>query len=177
MKSNNTAATHTWKQKTPVGTLIISAGPEGVTSVLLNGSKKAEGRDGPASATPPPAQRKVARAFERYFTGDANALDDLEVDLSGVQSEFHRTVLTTLRELAGPGTTVSYGELAAIVGHPGAARAVGSVMARNPVPIILPCHRVLASDGTLGGYGGGLEMKRSLLRIEGVELAALKRRS
>ncbi|MEX1254927.1 MAG: methylated-DNA--[protein]-cysteine S-methyltransferase [Dehalococcoidia bacterium] len=176
MKNNNAAATHTWKQKTPVGTLIISAGPTGVTSVLLNGSMKAAGRDAPASATPP-AQRAIARAFDRYFAGDAHALDGLQVDLSGVQSDFHRRVLTTLRALAGPGTTLSYGELAAVVGHPGAARAVGSVMARNPVPIILPCHRVLASDGTLGGYGGGLEMKRSLLRIEGVDLAAPKRRS
>ena len=176
MNNNTTAATHTWKQKTPVGTLVISAGPDGVCSVLLNGSKKAEGRDGPAPATPPAAQRPIARAFDRYFAGDAHALDDLEVDLSGVQSEFHRKVLTTLRELAGPGTTVSYGELAAVVGHPGAARAVGSVMARNPVPIILPCHRVLASDGALGGYGGGLEMKRSLLRIEGVELPAGRKR-
>jgi methylated-DNA-[protein]-cysteine S-methyltransferase len=178
MKNNNTAAatTNTWKQKTPVGTLVISAGPAGVTSVLLNGSKKATGRDGPASDVPPPAQRKVARAFDRYFAGDAHALDELEVDLSGVESDFHRKVLTTLRGLAGPGTTVSYGELAAVVGHPGAARAVGSVMARNPVPIILPCHRVLASDGTLGGYGGGLGMKRSLLRIEGVEITAGGRR-
>ncbi len=172
MKDNHhTAATHTWKQKTPVGTLIISAGPSGVTSVLLNGTKKAEGRDAPALAAPPATQQKVARAFERYFAGDVRALDTLRVDLSGMTSPFHRTVLTTLRELAGPGATISYGELAAAVGRPGAARAVGSAMARNPVPIILPCHRVLASDGTLGGYGGGLEMKRSLLRLEGVEMA------
>jgi methylated-DNA-[protein]-cysteine S-methyltransferase len=171
MKNNtDTTATQTWKQKTPVGTLIISAGSTGVTSVLLNGSTKAAGRGGDAASAPPPSQRDVARAFDRYFTGDVHALDELDVDLSGVQSEFHRKVLTTLRELAGPGTTVSYGELAAVVGHPGAARAVGSVMARNPVPIILPCHRVLASAGSLGGYGGGLEMKRALLRIEGVEV-------
>lgn len=166
MKANTT--TQTWKQKTPVGMLVISAGAEGVTSVLLSGSKKARGRDSGAADAPPASMRKVARAFDRYFAGDAHALDGLPVDLSSVRSEFHRRVLTTLRELTAPGKTISYGGLAAAVGHLGAARAVGMVMARNPVPIILPCHRVLASDGSLGGYGGGLEMKRALLAIEGV---------
>jgi len=85
-------------------------------------------------------------------------------------------VLTTLREAVPPGATISYGELAELVGHPGAARAVGTTMATNPVPIILPCHRVLASDGTLGGYGGGLDMKRELLGIEGVTISKGRKR-
>jgi len=116
--------------------------------------------------TAPPAFRAVGAAFDSYFSGDAQALDDVPVDLSGVSTEFQRTVLTTLRELVGPGTTITYGELAAAAGRPGAARAVGSAMAHNPVALILPCHRVLASDGSLGGYGGGLDMKRGLLHIE-----------
>jgi methylated-DNA-[protein]-cysteine S-methyltransferase len=89
------------------------------------------------------------------------------VDYSGVENEFQRRVLQTLRQRVGPGKTISYGELAEVVGHPGAARAVGTAMARNPVPIVVPCHRVLASGGGLGGYGGGLDMKKALLRLEG----------
>jgi methylated-DNA-[protein]-cysteine S-methyltransferase len=165
--------THTWTQKSPFGKLIISAGAKGVYSVLLNSSKHA-GRtphmDGLPS-TAPREVRAIGAAFERYFNGNAHALDSIRVDLSDVKGEFQLTVLETLRKLVGAGATMSYGELAAAAGRPGAARAVGYAMAHNPVPLIVPCHRVLASDGTLGGYGGGLEMKRHLLRIEGVQLA------
>jgi O-6-methylguanine DNA methyltransferase len=66
------------------------------------------------------------------------------------------------------GATVSYAELARRVGHPGAARAVGQAVGSNPIPVLIPCHRVVASDGGLGGFGGGLDMKRALLRAEGV---------
>jgi methylated-DNA-[protein]-cysteine S-methyltransferase len=152
-----------WTQLTPFGQLVITAGARGVRQIEF----RSDARTMRSGAVPPPA-RDVARAFERYFAGDAHALDKVRVDLSGVRSDFHRTVLRTLRRLIGPGQTISYGELAAAAGHPGAARAVGTVMANNPLPIIVPCHRVLASDGTLGGYGGGLEMKRGLLTIEGV---------
>jgi methylated-DNA-[protein]-cysteine S-methyltransferase len=157
---------------------MISAGPAGVTSVRLRGSKR---RRRPASedgvrAKAPPECRAIASAFERYFAGDACALDGLSVDLSAVQSEFQRVVLLTLRKLVPAGMTMSYGELAAAAGRPGAARAVGAIMANNPVPLILPCHRVLASDGTLHGYGGGLQMKRSLLAMEGAQLSAKAQR-
>jgi len=161
--------THTWTQKSPFGKLIISAGPTGVHSVLLNGSKHS-GRTPHVDGLPSTAPREfrtVSSAFERYFDGNAHALDTIPIDLSDVKGEFQLTVLETLRALVGPGATMSYGELAAASGRPGAARAVGYAMAHNPVPLIVPCHRVLASDGTLGGYGGGLEMKRALLAIEG----------
>ena len=154
--------TYTWTQKSPFGKLVISAGPTGVYSVLLNGAKHA-GPTPRVERLPSPAPREVraiSSAFERYFAGSAHALDSIPVDLSGVKGEFQLAVLETLRALVGPG----------------AARAVGYAMAHNPVPLIVPCHRVLASDGTLGGYGGGLEMKRRLLRIEGVELASGRRR-
>ena len=163
---------HTWAQQSPYGKLVISAGPDGVSHVQLNGARHA-GRtlysDADESKAPR-AQRAVGAAFERYFAGDAYALERLTVDLSGVRSDFQRAVLRTLRELVKPGMTMSYGELAAAAGHPGAARAVGATMANNPVPLIIGCHRVLASGGTLGGYGGGLDMKRGLLAMEGVQL-------
>ena len=68
------------------------------------------------------------------------------------------------------GTTISYGELAKASGHPGASRAVGGAMATNPIPLLIPCHRVIAADGSIGGFTGGTELKRKLLAIEGVHL-------
>jgi methylated-DNA-[protein]-cysteine S-methyltransferase len=88
---------------------------------------------------------------------------------------FRRDVLDTLRKEVGWGETVSYGELAAMAGSPGAARAVGTIMARNPIPFVIPCHRVIAAGGRIGGYGGtaatqhaNLAIKRTLLAREGV---------
>lgn len=105
----------------------------------------------------------VSRHMSR---GDVD-LSVIPVDLQGV-SLFHRKVLQALRETK-PGEVVTYGELAARVGVPGAARAVGEAMARNPIPLIVPCHRVLASGGGDGGYSalGGLATKFALLRLEG----------
>jgi methylated-DNA-[protein]-cysteine S-methyltransferase len=171
--------TSTWTQPTLFGDLLIEAGAQGVRHVDLNGStRKRSAANGAAAASQPPAALgPIAKAFERYFAGDAHALDGVPVDWSAEANDFRRTVLATLHELVGPGKTISYGELAAAVGHPGAARAVGSAMANNPVPIIVPCHRVLAADGTLGGYGGGLDMKRGLLQIEGIYLPGSRRRA
>lgn len=89
------------------------------------------------------------------------------VDLDGLPP-FRRRALIALRKV-GRGKTISYGALAARVGSPGAARAVGSACANNPVPLWVPCHRVLAGGGKLGGFSGGLDVKRALLRLEGVE--------
>ncbi|MGI6547776.1 MAG: methylated-DNA--[protein]-cysteine S-methyltransferase [Bacillota bacterium] len=93
---------------------------------------------------------------------------DLPLDLTGLTA-FQRSVLNVLRQVAF-GQLTSYGELARAAGYPGAARAVGQVMANNPLPLVIPCHRVLRSDGSLGGFGGGPEMKQRLLRLEGVEV-------
>lgn len=157
---------YTWTQKTTWGALEISATVDGVHHVRLVAGQKRKELDRSA----PMKVRAAAEAFDRFFAGDANALEGVEVDLSSVSNEFQRRVLSTLRKRVGPGKTISYGELAELVGHPGAARAVGTAMARNPVPIVVPCHRVLASNGKLGGYGGGLDMKQTLLRLEGALL-------
>jgi methylated-DNA-[protein]-cysteine S-methyltransferase len=84
-----------------------------------------------------------------------------------VRSDLRRTALTVLRDEVGPGHVVTYGALAARVGHPKAARAIGTACATNPVPIIVPCHRVLPGSGGVGSYGGGPERKRLLLAHEG----------
>ena len=105
----------------------------------------------------------LAERLRRYTRGEAVAFPDA-LDFHSV-SPFQRAVWEATRDIPR-GQTSSYGELAARVGRPGAARAVGQAMAHNPWPIVVPCHRVVASDGRLGGYGGGLDMKERLLRLE-----------
>ncbi|PYQ07053.1 MAG: methylated-DNA--protein-cysteine methyltransferase [Acidobacteria bacterium] len=112
--------------------------------------------------------REARRRLEAYLAGDLEALDAIAVDPGG--TEFQAKVWAALRRIP-PGRTVSYTELAAAVGSPAAVRAVGTANGQNPVPVVIPCHRVVRSDGTLGGYGGGLDRKRWLLDHEKARLA------
>ena len=107
------------------------------------------------------------RQLDEYFAGKRRSFN-LPVDLR-LARDFGRTVLQELARVPY-GELTTYGTLAARAGHPRAARAVGTVMNRNPVPIVLPCHRVVGSTGALVGYGGGLERKRALLELEGALL-------
>jgi len=105
----------------------------------------------------------TARELEEYFAGRRQGFDlPLDLRLSG---GFRREILGRLPRI-GYGQTVSYAAMAATAGRPKASRAVGTACATNPVPIVIPCHRVVRSDGTLGGYLGGLEIKRQLLDLE-----------
>ncbi len=119
----------------------------------------------------PPARRAdplgIRARLSAYFDGDLRALDDLAVVMHG--TEFQRRVWAELRSI-GAGTTISYGELAARVGVRNGARAVGLANGSNPIAIVVPCHRVIGSNGTLTGYGGGIERKLWLLRHEAREL-------
>jgi methylated-DNA-[protein]-cysteine S-methyltransferase len=105
------------------------------------------------------------RELEEYFAGRRRDFD-LATDLR-IEAPFRRTVLDELARVPY-GSTTTYGELARRAGRPRAARAVGVFMNRNPIPIVLPCHRVVGAGGALVGYGGGLDRKESLLRLEGV---------
>jgi methylated-DNA-[protein]-cysteine S-methyltransferase len=107
----------------------------------------------------------AATALERYFSGDLGSLDSLAVEVHG--TPFQQRVWLALRSVK-PGTTRSYSELARQVGAPPAVRAVGAANGANPVAVVLPCHRIIGSNGSLTGYGGGLERKRWLLDHEGV---------
>ena len=102
-----------------------------------------------------------------YFRGESVSFDDQPLDVRG-GTEFQRRVWEATRAIPR-GETCTYGQLAREVGSPGAARAVGQAMARNPWPIIVPCHRVVGHDGRLTGFGGGLKMKHRLLELEAVE--------
>ncbi len=107
----------------------------------------------------------AAAALRRYFSGDVRALD--EVDVSQPGGPFHTRVWAAMRAVP-PGTTVSYGELAARAGEPRAVRAAGSACARNAICLFVPCHRIVRSDGGLGGYYYGLATKKRLLEHERV---------
>ena len=111
----------------------------------------------------------IADALRRYFDGDLAAIADLPVRFDR-GTAFQQEVWAALRTIP-LGETISYAELAEMVGRPTGYRAVGSANGQNPVGIVVPCHRVIASDGTLGGYAGGLDRKRWLLAHEGVVLA------
>jgi len=133
---------------------------------------------GDATADSPSARQaeRASDAFARFLDGALDALFELPIDLED-RPGWDRAVLAAVRTIA-PGTTASYGEVARMVGRAGAARAVGGAVGRNPLGLVVPCHRVIAGDGTLGGYGGGwwggrqagLELKRELLAREGVNL-------
>jgi methylated-DNA-[protein]-cysteine S-methyltransferase len=156
---------------TPIGTLLVVQGERGVVRVgfpeepedaLLAQVAAGLGPRIVASDRELAATRDVISA---YFEGEDERLD-LPVDLALVRSEFRRAALETLRAEIGPGDVVTYGKLAGRLGRPRAARAVGSACATNPVPIIVPCHRVVPGSGGVGSYAGGPERKRKLLEFE-----------
>ena len=139
----------------------------GVLSVVVNGAGAlTHVRFG--AALPEGAERDAGRCADavaqlrEYFAGERTEFD---LPLAPVGSEFQRRVWDELRRV-GYGTTTDYGSLGARIGRPGAARAVGRANALNPIPIVIPCHRVIGAGGSLTGYAGGLEAKRLLLDLE-----------
>ena len=118
----------------------------------------------PGEAAPVGDGGKPGALLAEYFAGDIPALERIEVaDMVG--TPFQRKVWAALRDIPA-GRTVSYGELAAAIGQPTAVRAVGRANGANPVPVVVPCHRVIRTGGALGGYGGGLDRKQWLLEHE-----------
>ncbi len=123
------------------------------------------GRHGLMGVAPPKATANPVRSkLEKYFDGELQALEGLPVMCFG--TDFSRSVWRELRQIPA-GETRSYGEIARNLGRPTACRAVGAANGRNPIAIVVPCHRVIGQDGTLTGYAGGLERKQWLLKHEG----------
>ena len=144
----------------PIGALEIDGTADYVTRVHLCDEEHAPT---PPAADVPAALRLAAEELRAYFAGDLRAFS---VPLRLAGTDFQRRVWAALRAIPF-GQVRTYGEIAAVIGRPGAARAVGMANARNPVAVIVPCHRVIAAGGRLGGYSAGLWRKRWLLRHEG----------
>jgi methylated-DNA-[protein]-cysteine S-methyltransferase len=155
--------------ETPVGPLLMIADKMGVMRVLEFHDKKDRGRPHVAKRFEGATLTQKRNAFghaktlARYFDGDIEAIDDIPTNGKG--TEFQRAVWKALRTIPA-GATMSYGALARQIGKPAAVRAVGLANGANPIAIVVPCHRVIGSDGSLTGYGGGLERKRWLLAHE-----------
>jgi methylated-DNA-[protein]-cysteine S-methyltransferase len=145
---------------TPLGLLRVAFAHEGHDSVLQNLSA----RISPRVLEAPTRLDPVARQLEEFFTGRRRSFD-VALDWS-LSHGFRRTVLEHLNTDIGYGTTTSYATLARLSGSPKAVRAVGTACATNPIPIVVPCHRVIRSDGTVGSYRGGPAAKRVLLDLE-----------
>ena len=155
---------------TPIGTLLVAATDRGLCQISFDPDRGLEELSEAAGRRVLRVPRRIEaarRELDEYFEGRRTEFD-LPLDVSRVP-EFQRVVLHELA-LVPYGEVTTYGALAARVGKPRAARAVGGAMNRNPIPIVLPCHRVIGASGSLTGYGGGLDRKRALLKLEGALL-------
>jgi len=157
---------------TAIGALLVGVSERGVCRITFDPDPERELEQlarlhGPRVLRVSKSVERVRIELDEYLDGRRRHFD-VEPDIR-VVPEFHRVVLEELAQVEY-GSTTTYGALAAKTGHPRAARAVGTVMHRNPVPIVLPCHRVVGANGSLTGYGGGLDRKELLLRLEGAIL-------
>ncbi len=143
----------------PIGTIVVVANAEGIVSLTLTARKKLPRTDEISN----PWLKKAEAALRSYFAGDLRALDALP--FAGKGTRFQERVWAALRTIPA-GTTWSYRELADAVARPKAVRAVGQANKRNPAAFMVPCHRVVSADGTLGGYALGLKVKTWLLNHE-----------
>ncbi len=157
---------------TPIGPLVVVQGERGVLRIAFEGepldrllARVATGV-GPRIVQSDRELVATRDTISAYLEGDDDRLE-LPVDLSLVHGPFRRAVLETLHREVHRGEVVTYGALARQAGNPRAVRATGTACATNPVPIVVPCHRVLPASGRLGSYGGGPERKRALLTLEG----------
>ena len=159
---------------TAIGRCGIAWGDAGIVALQLPAASAAETaarlrKTCPTAAEgpPPPAVAEAIGLVAALLRGEAADLSAIALDMAGVP-DFHRRVYGVAREIP-PGRTLTYGAVAARLGEPGAARAVGRALGRNPFAVIVPCHRVVATGGAMGGFsaGGGVETKRRILAIEG----------
>lgn len=161
---------------TGIGPLLLAATRQGLVNVVFHATDAVRDRalarltsrlgGEPVEDPGSPLLAEPIRQVRAYFAGERRDFE-LPLDWSLI-SGFNRQVLRELASGVPYGTVVGYGDLAERVGQPGAAQAVGVAMGSNPLPVVVPCHRVVESNGGIGGFGGGLEAKRKLLALEGV---------
>ena len=150
--------------QSPIGRLLLTSDGAALTGLFMEPSRKAQSTDGWAEDGTAQPLAAAVRQLTEYFAGTRREFE-LPLRMSG--TAFQQRVWRELREIRY-GETLSYGELARRIGKPSASRAVGLANGRNPISLIVPCHRVIGADGTLTGYGGGLPRKRWLLAHEGL---------
>ncbi|NML86363.1 methylated-DNA--[protein]-cysteine S-methyltransferase [Polaromonas sp.] len=153
----------------PLGNILIAATDRGLAGLWFTENQRYLPFDRAGPVTWPevpehPVLKQVSGQLGEYFAG-RRCHFDVPLDLA-CGTEFQQSVWQALLDIA-PGQTISYGEVSRRIGKPAAVRAVGGAVGRNPVSIIVPCHRVMGSNGSLTGYGGGLDRKTALLRLEG----------
>ena len=161
----------------PIGDLLVAASDRGLAAISFDSEpqdslERLARIAGPRVLRSPRSVDGARRELDQYFEGRRRTFD-LSLDLRALPP-FTLSVLDQLARVPY-GETTTYGALARRVGHPRAARAVGTVMNRNRIPIVLPCHRVVGATGSLTGYAGGLDRKRFLLELEGAEVVAQRR--
>ncbi|MFR9791789.1 methylated-DNA--[protein]-cysteine S-methyltransferase [Streptomyces sp. MB22_4] len=162
--------------ETGIGPLMLAATGHGLVNVVFHATEAVRERalerlasrfgGTPVADPQAPVLAEAIRQLRAYFAGERRDFE-LPLDWSLI-SGFNRQVLRELATGVPYGSVVGYGDLAGRVGQPGGAQAVGAAMGANPLPVVVPCHRVVESDGGIGGFGGGLETKRQLLALEGV---------
>lgn len=148
----------------PLGTMILAASEAGLAGAWFAGQRHVPDCSGWRQAPDHPLLLEAMTQLDDYFAGRRDAFD-LPLDMAG-GTPFQQSVWQALRTIAR-GQTISYRALGERAGCPGAVRAVGAAVGRNPLSIVVPCHRVVGADGSLTGYAGGLERKRTLLQLEG----------
>jgi len=149
------------KIDSPIGPLLLTGDGQALQGLSMQGGRRPVAI-GSGWQQEDDAFEAVRAQLRQYFSGRRHAF---ELDLAAAGSPFELAVWAALRQIPY-GTTTSYGALAQRIGHPSAARAVGLANGRNPIAVIVPCHRVIGADGSLTGFGGGLERKRFLLDLE-----------
>jgi len=159
-----------------IGPLLLAATDEGLVNVVFHATDAVRDKaldrlasrlgTEPAEVPRSPLLAEAIHQVAQYFAGERHDFD-LPLDWTLITG-FNRQVLRELADGVPYGAVVGYGDLAGRVGQPGAAQAVGVAMGSNPLPVVVPCHRVVERDGGIGGFGGGLETKRKLLALEGV---------
>ncbi|MEP6723331.1 MAG: methylated-DNA--[protein]-cysteine S-methyltransferase [Variovorax sp.] len=164
MKFKNPTAIRSAHIDSPLGGITLAATDDGLAGLWFDAQRHAPDMTGWQVDADHPVLREAAQQVRDYFAGTRAAFD-LPLDLSH-GTAFQQAVWQALCAIA-PGGTTSYGALSAGIGKPAAVRAVGAAVGRNPISVIVPCHRVLGADGGLTGYAGGLERKSALLTLEG----------
>jgi len=155
--------------QSPIGGIVLAGDDQGLRHIRFLGGTPPE-RLEPEWRQDRAGLATVVEQLEAYFAGE---LRDFDLVLAPRGTAFQECVWRALAEIPY-GHTISYGKLAERIGRAGSSRAVGSANGRNPLPIVLPCHRVIGSDGSLTGYGGGLPIKKALLELEGVAVEPQK---